>query len=88
MELVAAVVVPGDPVVVDYFGGSVPGRVKLGGIFSRISRVSGKRPSAFLEKISLPSRVTSNWPPEPLRSVASRPVDFLTSAARPAARGR
>ena len=58
------------------------------GSLSRISSVSGKRPSCFFEKINWPSSTTSNWPPEPLMSVASNPFDFLISAARLVARGK
>ena len=52
------------------------------------SLVSGKRPSCFFEKISLPSNTTSNCPPEPFFKATSRPRAFLISAARLAARGR
>jgi hypothetical protein len=58
------------------------------GIRPRISSGSGKRPSCFFEKISFPSRTTSNCPPDPPISVASIPRAFLISAARLAARGR
>ena len=58
------------------------------GILARISWVSGKRPSCFFEKISWPSSVTSNWPPEPRMSVASIPRAVLISAAKLEARGR
>lgn len=51
----------------------------------RISSFSGKRPLSCLEKMSSPSRSTSNWPLLPGMSCAWIPVAF-NSAARLAAR--
>ncbi len=53
----------------------------------RISSSSGKRPSWCLEKTSLPSTITSNWPGVPAVRVLSTPISRLMAAARLAARG-
>jgi hypothetical protein len=53
----------------------------------RISSSSGKRPSLCLEKISLPSTITSNWPGVPVIRVEWTPISRSMAAARLAARG-
>ena len=54
----------------------------------KISSCSGNRPSAFFEKINLPSRLTSKTPPLDSMRRGSTPNFFLISAARPEALGR
>lgn len=49
---------------------------------------SGKRPSAFFEKASLPSIVTSKTPPLLFTSVGAMPRSRWISAANLEARGR
>jgi hypothetical protein len=52
-----------------------------------ISSISGNLPSSFFEKIRFPSASTSKTPPLDSTIVVSAPNFFLSSSARPAARG-
>jgi len=52
-----------------------------------ISPSSGKRPSERLEKIVLPSALTSKTPPPEATSSVEAPNSRVSSAARLAARG-
>jgi hypothetical protein len=57
-------------------------------MLSSSSRNSGNRPCSFFEKMSAPSSVISNTPPELFTSPTSTSRAFLSSAARLTARGR